>query len=124
MAAVSIAGAATSSPASVPGVRAASPLLVARHRLQLPDGSLLMLRREYRAIFRNLPMHWSDGLLLERGHYAANVRTSRVRLEHLPSRPSQIRALRKRRALPITETEERLIAAAASIGESSSPVTG
>jgi hypothetical protein len=36
----------------------------------------------------------------------------------------QMRALRKRRALPITDTELKLMAAAAIIGESNSPNTG
>ena len=44
----------------------------ARDRIQLPDGSQLMLHPDYRLIFRNLPMRWSEGLLLERAHYAAS----------------------------------------------------
>lgn len=40
------------------------------------------------------------------------------------SKPAHSLAARSRRALAITDTEERLIAAAASIGESSMPMTG
>lgn len=47
-----------------------------RDRIQLPDGSQLMLHPDYRVIFRNLPMRWSEGLLLERAHYAATDESS------------------------------------------------
>lgn len=40
-----------------------------RHRIQLPDGSQIMLRREYRVIFRT-PMRWSEGMRLERVYVA------------------------------------------------------
>jgi hypothetical protein len=52
------------SPSNVPG---SDILLATRHRIQLPDGSQLMLRREYEVIFRR-PMRWSEGLLLEPVH--------------------------------------------------------
>ena len=47
-----------------------------------------------------------------------------VRLDVRPAASLQSRWVRSRRALPITLTEERAIAAAAMMGESSSPKTG
>jgi hypothetical protein len=44
--------------------------IAARHRIQLPDGSQILLRREYRVIFRT-PMRWSEGMLLERVYVAS-----------------------------------------------------
>lgn len=49
--------------------RALAEAVALRDRIQLPGGSQLMLRREYRVIFRT-PMRWSEGLLLERVHFA------------------------------------------------------
>lgn len=48
-----------------------------RHRIQLPDGSQIMLRREYRVIFRT-PMRWGDGMLLERAYVASRMNDARV----------------------------------------------
>lgn len=59
---------------------AAAGAVAVRHRIQLPDGSQLLLRREYRVIFRT-PMRWSEGLLLERVYVAgceAGARVSRA----------------------------------------------
>lgn len=66
-------------PSDVPG----SELLVAtRHRIQLPDGPQLMLRREYEVIFRR-PMRWSEGLLLEPVYVAkSQERPGSLRLRH------------------------------------------
>jgi hypothetical protein len=44
--------------------------LALRNRLDLPGGAQLLLRREYRAMFRSL-MTWGDGLLLERAYLAS-----------------------------------------------------
>lgn len=46
-----------------------------RHRIHLPDGSQIMLRREYRVIFRT-PMRWSEGMRLERV-YVADTKASK-----------------------------------------------
>lgn len=63
-----------------PGLRideAAADRLAARHRIQLPDGSQILLRREYRVIFRT-PMRWSEGMLLERVYVASRQGGARV----------------------------------------------
>lgn len=52
---------------------AVGPVAV-RHRIHLPDGSQIMLRREYRVIFRT-PMRWSEGMRLERV-YVADAKAS------------------------------------------------
>lgn len=56
---------------------AAAGAVAVRHRILLPDGSHLMLRREYRVIFRT-PMRWSEGLLLERVYVAGRERGART----------------------------------------------
>jgi len=58
-----------SEPPAARADRAAADAVAVRHRIQLPDGSQILLRREYRVIFRT-PMRWSDGMLLERVYVA------------------------------------------------------
>lgn len=55
---------------AVPSRDARGEAVALRHRIELPEGSQLLLRREYRAIFRR-PMRWGEGLLLEPVQFAA-----------------------------------------------------
>lgn len=48
-------------------------LYALQHRLEFPGGAHLMLRREYRAMFRSL-MTWSEGRLLERAYLASRFK--------------------------------------------------
>jgi hypothetical protein len=57
-------------PAAGAGELAANEVAL-RHRIQLPGGSQILLRREYRVIFRT-PMRWSEGMLLERVYVAGD----------------------------------------------------
>ncbi len=66
------ASAAMGSPAeagSGPAPARLDARLALRTRIELPGGSQLMLRPEYRLLFRSLRA-WSNGLILERAYLA------------------------------------------------------
>jgi hypothetical protein len=60
---------------------------------------------------------------IQKSHIAPPIQSHSPNMVHLQCSP-QMRALRRRKALPITDTELKLMAAAAIIGESNRPNTG
>src|SRR6185437_15177380 len=66
-------------------------------------------------------------LLISRRHDKAQMSVIYPEMLHraqFPRSPAHIRATRSRRALPMTETELRLIAAAAMMGLNNNPIAG